>query len=239
MQVDVIYPLGTGSCWDNNELRYALRALEVNFLDLGKVFVVGERPAWLTRVVHIAMPDLFRRNKDANLISKILVACHHPDVTPQFVRSSDDELLLRPVRFAQMRAYHRGPVCRHRRGNLWQRRMRRTARYLRQQGRTEFAYDCHLPVPMDTDKFRRIMRQAPYQRSIGLTIDTLYFNSCGLQEHRRITRKLLRLRRPRNPDKVRRRTRRSVYLNYNDRGLDEGLKAILQETFPNPSRFEK
>jgi len=240
MQVDVIYPLGTGSRWDNDELRFSLRALEANFLDLGKVFVVGECPAWLTGAIHIPMPDIFRYNKDANLISKILAACHHPDVTSHFVRSSDDELLLKPVRFDELCPFHRGHVRDRSGRNLWRRRMRRTARYLKRCDRTTYAYDCHLPVPVDTEKFRRIMRKAPYERGIGFTIDTLYFNSCNLADHVRVNRKLLRLRRPApGLRKLRRRMRRATYLNYNDGSLDSTLKKALRQTFPNPSRFEK
>jgi len=70
--IDVVYPLGSGSAWDNNELRYSLRSLENNLLDLGRVFVVGQRPPWLVEAVHIPMEDTHRHNKDANLIDKVL-----------------------------------------------------------------------------------------------------------------------------------------------------------------------
>jgi hypothetical protein len=74
-KIDVVYTLGTESSWQDNELRYSLRSLERNFPDLGRVWIVGHKPAWLTGVVHIPMADVHKQNKDANLIDKILAAC--------------------------------------------------------------------------------------------------------------------------------------------------------------------
>ena len=108
-KIDVVYPLGTGSRWNDNELRYSLRSLEKNFPDLGRVWIVGHRPAWLTGVVHVAMDDVHRHNKDANLIDKILAACR-AGVSERFVRMSDDQVFLRPVRFADMKPLHYGDI---------------------------------------------------------------------------------------------------------------------------------
>jgi hypothetical protein len=55
--IDVVYPLGTGSVWQDNELRYSLRSLEKNFPDLGRVYVVGHKPDWLGNVEHIPFGD--------------------------------------------------------------------------------------------------------------------------------------------------------------------------------------
>jgi len=147
MKADVVIPLGRGSRWGDNELRFCLRALEKNFLDLGNVWIVGEKPDWCVGVRYLRMPDFFTSNKDANLITKVMTACYQHEMTPQFVRSSDDEILLRPTRFDQMRPYHQGEISRPH-GNRWHRRLDRTGRWLRRRGLTALNYDSHLPVPM-------------------------------------------------------------------------------------------
>ena len=45
--IDIVYALGSGSKWDNNELRYSLRSLEKNFLDLRNIYIVGTFPHFL------------------------------------------------------------------------------------------------------------------------------------------------------------------------------------------------
>ena len=68
---DVVYFLGSESANQDWELRYSLRSIARNFLDLRKVFIVGHKPRWLTGVEHLAVPDRYTNNKDANLIDKL------------------------------------------------------------------------------------------------------------------------------------------------------------------------
>ena len=38
-KIDVVYVLGTGSKWHNNEIRFSLRALEKNLRDYRHIYV--------------------------------------------------------------------------------------------------------------------------------------------------------------------------------------------------------
>lgn len=239
-RVDVVIPLGRGSRWDDNELRFCLRAWQRNFPDLGNVWIVGEKPDWCVGVCHIRIPDFFASNKDANLITKVMTACYQQDISPDFIRSSDDEILLRPMRFDAMRPYYHGEIGRPR-GNRWHRRLERTGRWLRRQGLTAYNYDCHLPVPMQRDRFLKVFARASYKKLPGLTIDSTYFNCCGLQQHASLPRRL-RIRLDRqidDPAGLRRRLGRASYLNLTDRAVGPALEQALGELFPKPSRFEK
>ena len=73
MKIDIVYPLGTGSKWQDSELRFSLRSIEKNFIDKGTVWVIGHKPDWLINARHIPMPDKHKHNKDANIwINKVL-----------------------------------------------------------------------------------------------------------------------------------------------------------------------
>lgn len=240
MKADVVIPLGRGSRWDDNELRFCLRALETNFLDLGNVWIVGEKPAWCINVRYLRMPDFFTSNKDANLITKVMTACYQHGMSSAFIRSSDDEILLRPTRFDEMRPYHQGEIRRPN-GNRWHRRLDRTGRWLRRRGMTAFNYDSHLPAPMQRDRFLEVFNRASYKKLPGLTIDSTYFNCCGLTEHARLPRRF-RVRVDRqvaDEPRLLRVLRRAHYANLTDRAVGAGLQRVLQEIFPKPSRFEK
>lgn len=96
----MVYILGRGSKWQNNELRYSLRSLK--YFSHGKVFVVGERPEWLRNVIHIDAVDGFsspdHSYKLKNATHKIRIACFHPEVSERFMLMNDDFFFLRPIK---------------------------------------------------------------------------------------------------------------------------------------------
>ena len=244
MVYDAVYPLGVGSKWDKNELRYSLRSLEANFAELGNVYVVGYRPEWLAGAIHIPCDDPLPRNKDGNIIRKILRACRTPELSEEFLQVSDDQILLRPLSFAELRPYNvidlAGVAQSWFSGGAWAKRMERTCQWLRARGRTTYHYDSHIPQPMSKDGCCRVMAECDFEEGIGYAINTLYFNSLELPEHRpvRDRRAVFELS-CRSAAAIRRRLFGKTYLNYFDPALNEGLKRALAELFPHKSRFEK
>lgn len=93
--IDVVYILGKGSHWHNNEIRFSLRSLEKNF-KFGQVFIVGELPEWARNVIHIPVEDAFR-NKLQNARTKYLVACNDPRISKDFVLMNDDFFFMKPM----------------------------------------------------------------------------------------------------------------------------------------------
>jgi hypothetical protein len=242
--IDVVVPLGSGSTWDDNEeLRYALRALERNFLDLRRVYVVGIRPGWLSdAAVHVPADDRYGTNKDGNIIHKLLLACGQPDMSAQLVRASDDEVFLRPIRYSEMRAYYRGDLRRVRGSPapLWRRRLRETGRYLAHRQLPTRFYDCHAPVPIDRGRFSALVRGTSFGRGRGLTVDSLYFNLDDQAPRAPLHGQVLHLERPATSrSDLEARLASAQYLNYRDSSLDAALKGYLTSTFDRPSRFER
>jgi hypothetical protein len=90
--MDVVYILGTGSLWGNNEIRYSLRSIE-KFFDFEKVFVVGEYPQWMKGAIHIPAKDE-TQIKQENALRKLLVACNDTRISEKFVLMNDDFFFL-------------------------------------------------------------------------------------------------------------------------------------------------
>ena len=68
----------------NNELRISLRSVEKNLTGVGKIFVIGENPGFLSeKVIHIYHPDeIGPENADGNIALKIMPLAqekHSPD----------------------------------------------------------------------------------------------------------------------------------------------------------------
>lgn len=241
--MDVVIPLASGnhgkkllgSKWDNNELRYCLRSLEKHFPDLGRVFIVTEHlPAWLTGVVHLYAKDVHTRNKDANLIDKVLLACKS-GVSPVFLRCSDDQCLLRE--FDGHQVWHLGAFGREGGGKWWT-RYNNTCEYLKAHGKPTFFYDCHVPVPVARDVFIKVAEAAPYEKPPGMCINTLYFNFLDLPYIGVMDGQKATIHRKADIDTIRRECQNAIFLGYNDDALEGDIEQFMQEQFPNPSRFE-
>jgi hypothetical protein len=241
--MDVVYPIAggwhgkkkLGSKWDDNELRYSLRSLQQNLQGMGRVFIVGHKPEWLTGVIHVPAEDVHTRNKDANLIDKVLLACRS-GVSSTFLRLSDDQCLLRP--WDGLDVWHMGNAKGQRQRGKWWRRMRRTCNYLELMERPTLFYDCHCPAPVDRDTFVSVMEAVDYQTPPGMCINTLYFNSTDIPRKQMAGRKAA-FHRAQRLKRLRRRTRGKLFLGYSEAGTNDAMKRFLQELFPEPSRFER
>lgn len=100
--MDVVYILGTGSKWQDNELRYSLRSL--SHIEHGQVFIVGERPDWLQNIIHVPAEDIYGDQKQRNALHKLSEALK-TDASEDFILMNDDFFILRPttVRYAYRR----------------------------------------------------------------------------------------------------------------------------------------
>jgi len=95
-KIDLVYILGTGSRWNDNEIRYSLRSVQNYFPAVGKVFIIGECPEWATNVIHIKVPDKYD-NKLLNARAKYLAAATNPQISKNFVLMNDDFFILREI----------------------------------------------------------------------------------------------------------------------------------------------
>ena len=172
---DVVIPLSNGSAWSDNELRFALRSLMRYVADLGRIIVVGHKPAWLNEdaVLHLDVQDRRKSHKDSNMIRKVLAACDH--VSGPFVRMSDDQCVLRPVTFGDLPAYGRpmNPATAEPDGK-WARKRNRTFVWLRDNGYPTADFDLHCPMLYDPETFRRMAAESPWEPRPGYCINSLY-----------------------------------------------------------------
>jgi len=100
--IDAVYPyVSDENGWD--ELKYSIRALEQNFLELRNVWVIGSKPDWANdklNVVEVAAnpgnltENFSRRNRD--YCHKMFIASVLHEVTDNFLFLSDDYYILVP-----------------------------------------------------------------------------------------------------------------------------------------------
>ena len=104
---DILYIVGSGSEWNNNELRYSLRSIAKNGRNIGRVFLVGYKPDWVSdEVIHIPCGDPYDR-KHKNILNKVVYAMEHSDIGSHFLISSDDHYYMMPTDFDKLPIYYK------------------------------------------------------------------------------------------------------------------------------------
>lgn len=102
--MDVVYILGAGSLANNEELRYSLRSLALHMQDLGKLYVVGEKPDFLDNFTHIPAQDIYTE-KWKNAHSKTRLACSLGQLSEEFLLMNDDHFMLEPFKGSEWPFY--------------------------------------------------------------------------------------------------------------------------------------
>lgn len=98
--MDILYVIGRGSKWDNNELRYSLRSIEKNCKNVGRIFIAGYCPWFINKknVVYVPVEDKYDC-KHKNIMRCIERVVKDYDISDDFLYSSDDHFYVQHIDF--------------------------------------------------------------------------------------------------------------------------------------------
>lgn len=238
---DVVYVLGTGSNWEDNELRFSLRSLETYLENMGTVYVVGERPRWLTGVVHLPFKDK-TTCKERNIMLKVAYACGHPDLSENFLHVHDDHFALAPARAGEIPNWYGGTLEKMYNGtkpekrNHWHLAVRNTWKILESRGLPGLNYDIHYPMLFNKNLYPGVMDVYPWTTEPrGFVVKSLYANTVGLTGTPIGDIKLMdRL----SNEGVVAQLKGRPWFSIGNAGLSNSFKSLLRAIYPTPSRFE-
>jgi len=242
MKTDLLYVLGKGSRWDNNEIRFSIRSAEKHLKGLGKIIIVGELPSFIEGCIHIYHPDEFgEENADGNIIRKVLRACLDKRVSEKFLFINDDHVFLKDIRINLIPSFHKGDLHsfpQHYFGvNPWRKRLYATMLALDAAGLPALHYDCHTPILFEKEKFIEAMNRFDYACGNGLTMKSLYGNvwcqnGPQLSNEKKVIFQNMTIRR------IEEKLMQSSLMAFNDDGLNDSLKIFLYQNFREPSSLE-
>lgn len=107
--IDIVYVVGKWfSEWRDNELRYSIRSIAKNGINVRKVVVVGHCPYWLNEdeVVCLPLKDA-THDKHTNILTAVEYAIEQCDLGERFLYSSDDHYYVQPTDFEKYPVYKR------------------------------------------------------------------------------------------------------------------------------------
>lgn len=143
--MDILYVLGKYSKWDNNELRLSLRSIEKFCMNVGRVFLVGHDPKFLSNeVTYIPFNDKYHKVcKQKNILNAICYAVENSDIGEEFLLSSDDHIYVKETDFDNYPFYCKGMLPIDDKHRLYRRTLCDTRKILEKNNLTFFNFSQH------------------------------------------------------------------------------------------------
>ncbi len=256
--MDIAYVIGTGSKWQNNELRYSLRSIDRYGQGLGEVYIIGdELPDFIepSSVRFLQVKDAAPGRPQYNCALKIRHLFENTDVD-RFLLSSDDHFFIRPVCFDRWPLHYKGKEmpsddtkgvgdARYTRAMADTRRfMERHRLDLRYwEGHTNKLYTRaaweYLTAGEIGEDFFRTMEAAKYGICVNSPMQAVVYQQeavymkVGVCQRKDV--KLRHLNTPEDWELLKDTESFSIY----DSAINTGVAGLLQVLFPDKCRFEK
>jgi len=241
--MNIIIPLGRGSRWQNNELRYCLRSIEANLTGWEQIFLIGEKPDWLKtnyRLVHLPFEESAgARVKESNINRKILHYCQRNERDSDFLFMNDDHFILKPINAPDFPTHYKGAlkdsIEATSRGNRYIKTLSNTLEVLKKKGvKQPMNYDTHAPIIYNIGKYIDTVGSLQFP-CYGYGIKTMYCELNRITGERYIDCKPLSIHGLRTFFNTR---RDRLYFSIGNIPVCDELQDLFEELYPVASCWE-
>lgn len=241
-KTDIVYVLGNGSKWQNRELWYSLASVAKNLKGVGRVFVVGHNPGFLSNeVTFVPVREMYDPNLNpaANIISKLQAVCD-AGVSENFLLMNDDFIILSKIEASEVPAVHKGKFSDYtadyfNTGN-YRLRMRKTFQILKDRKLPDYNFGVHIPFPINRKKLLAIIGSIDWKSGVGISLRTIYGNS-HFSESEIAQMKDPNVNNHHSLEELEKRFANKSFLSFNDKGLNQPLKKFLQNQFAETHKY--
>lgn len=237
--IDLVIPLGKGSKWANNELRYCLRSIEKYLTDYGRLFIVGEFPDFLnSEAIHIPQPFV-HGNPARNIAMNILEACRDERLSERFAYLNDDYFFTQPIDISTYPVYYKEDLQQTYKKNQteYRKHVRATIVELERLGLPTINYDTHYPCIFEKGKMKALIETSNFDRSFGLVLKSLYFNTYPPEQAEKRTD--CKQHQAMKESGWQQLAAQTEMFSIADTAIDQAFKNFMAAQYPTPSKYEK
>lgn len=247
--VSIVIPYVSSTAqWD--ELRMALRSIAANALFACRVFIVADKlPDWVSDEVTLipceqVRGQMFAKSFDAVKKLKAVIACD--EVSEDFIYTYDDTVFLKKGQFSDQAIAvsefpSAGRIEQWDGSAIWKEVVSNTVQRLALNNLTLFNYETHLPRVFNKARLNDVFNRFGFQKRPYL-VSSIYFNDT-LEHPDLLTTEnpdiKADIRSSLTPEQIENETANKAFLNYNDQGLTDALKAYLIGRFPDKCLYER
>lgn len=159
--IDIVYLFKEDLENNSKELRYSLRSLKN--IPHGKVFIVGEKPDWVTNVEYI--PVAQSKTKGENVMMNLFAATRSTQISDDFIMMNDDFFIMQKMQkmptlnFGDMKNLISRYVARYPEGSRYIDSMKKLYEVLIERGyEAPISYELHVPMVINKQKVRSLRK---------------------------------------------------------------------------------
>lgn len=237
--LDILIPLGKGSVWQDNELRFCLRSIEKFLSGYDNIFIIGQKPEWLTGVIHIPHTDLQQsRFRDYNIYLKVIAGCHDERLSDDFLFMSDDHFITKKFHADALPYYYCGQLVDYLYDNPrkmpYVNVLLNTYKYLNGLNKPTLNFNLHCPIIYNKEKFSTVFPQ-PWPE-YGFALKSIYCNILNIEGK---YYEDLKIKEDATLQDVEKLIADRYFFSIADSAIRRGnMKTILPILFPSPSKYE-
>lgn len=246
--MDILYVLGKGSKWDNNELRYSLRSIEKFGKNVGKVYVVGYNPGFLSNeITYIECKDKWSSiDSHKNILNCICTAIEKSDIDDEFLYSSDDHYYTKETDFNNYPYYVKGilpnEICGEINRMCYNRSLYDTRELLNKYDYTYYNFSQHGNTHFSRKAIELAKPLIEESYNIGFGCEPTCIVLNVLYKHKPfnyIERADVKVNKDiENIEGLKKVIKDREVFSIYDNAIDKGVSEYLQDLFPNKSKYE-
>lgn len=235
--VDLVYILGKGSPWQNNEILYSLRSVELYLKNFRNVFIIGDKPKFFNdNVTEVPYKDIYA-NKNRNIMCKILRACNDERISHDFILFNDDYFLIEEIDAENYPYYYSTDLITASNYyiNSYQKCIQSTLKMLTEKRMQNLYFDVHRPIIYNRYRFRKMVKAFDWEIPYGPVVKSLY---CNYNNIPGVKIKDNKINYPYRADAILKAINGEHMFSIGDKSLNNHMKAYLMNKFPKKSKFE-
>lgn len=222
--IDIVIPF-IHSKWADTELKYALRGVEKHLINVGQVWIIGDRPN-LKNIQSVPFENIEGDVwKEKNIYLKLFEACTNLEISDPFLFMNDDHFIMADYDTEAFPNYYSDwPV----RKDMYNHTIQQTKAIIPDA----LFFDVH--CPMVIRKARFIERTAvDWEKKAGYCLKTLYAHGLPGIEY-----KDLKIRMQYPPNQIRAMIMGGNWFSICEHARGREMEEVLKELYPNKSTFE-
>lgn len=244
MEIDIVYVLGQGTTWNNNELRYSLRSVEKYLKNYRNVYLIGNnKPDFLDNVTYYHVDDISKKPQK-NVAACLYVASNLEKLSDNFMFFNDDFYLLKNTDASTYPIYHNpskgNDLIVHAKDDNYRRKIECTVSKIWElTGDKPYSYyDLHLPIIFNKKELDRVLRWYGFtDDKEGLLVRTMYGNLANIPMNREQSSSR-KINIPLELNMLKQINRKAKFFSIGEEGLNDDMKQYLEELYPNKSKYE-
>ena len=151
--MDVLYTLGNGSLYENQEIKQSIRLLQKH-VKYDRLFIIGEEIKLQTNYLFIPFKDQLTRTN--NVFRKIVEVCENYDISDDFLYMMDDVFILKDIDIDNYPMYHSGDLKDLPQVGAYFQELMNTKMFLVKHNKPILNFGVHCPIVYNKKKIMEI-----------------------------------------------------------------------------------